>query len=341
MKAITKKSICISLGIIIISIVIFFIYTCKSGSKIIILENEPDGIFSSPYSNKLAVITDGELVVYNQGGKAQCVETGAKVIYAYPLEDSIYVIDEKNDLFELGYEERSGISNKSAILSDVKMFTYSYDISNNAFSCGAISTNGDLYVWGSNENHILGIEDEDYIDYPIKIEYLSNIKKVCFGEEVALLLTESGEVYQAGNKCYKSDEEILKYSKLESITGAIDISCGDVGIIYTQESISQWIIKSCTYHDSEDDYINACEEISFTQYFQGDRYWVGTTATGEVYFRGYDIMCLISKDYNIYNEPVKMEGISNVDYIYAGNEVMYVKNGNELTIVRKKLYSKI
>lgn len=300
------------------------------------LPKEPDGIFSSMYTDKLAVIIDGKLTVYDDEGNALDVVTGGYVKFAYPLENSIYVITENYNLYELAYDNVNGITDDKIILTDVKYFTYCEDSKNSTFSCGAVTNNGDLFVWGSNENYILGIKDEKHIDEPTKVAYLSEVEKVYFFRETATLLTESGDVYQAGLECSHTKEIYLKeFEKIESISGAKDINFGDAGMIFTDKQIVYWLFDSYTYTDEMDEYVKACEKIPFVQFSQNDSYWLGVTSSGTVYFRGYDWAGgILSDEPCLYNEPTEVKGIRNAESVHVGDLVAYVKKGKEIIILK-------
>lgn len=345
MKEIVKKIIFIILLINCLCVTAFLLFVYKDGYKRIEFDKEPDYICSSPFSNKLAVITDGDLTVYNQSGKSQNVKTGTKIVYAYPLENSIFVITENGNLHEISYENTEDVSNMEAILVDVKFFTYYEDFEEKYFSYAAITNSGDLYVWGSNERLILGLNDTKYVEEPTKVDYISDVKKICFGYNKALLLTESGDVYQAGFSCYDGEEKIPmstmnpEFTKVEDVSNVTDICCGrDVAMIFADNQIDYWIESEHSAEYEEEDYIGSCETIPFMQFSYGYMYWMGIAEDGNIYFRGYDLMGLVSKSCEIYNEPVEIKYNDDVDCIYAGKTVAYVKSGNEVTILRNKFW---
>ncbi len=345
MKDITKKIIFMVLFINCLIVIVFLLFVYKNGYEQIEFEKEPDYICSSPFSNKLAVITDGNLTVYNQSGKSQKVNIGTKLISAYPLETSIFIITEKGDLYEILYEDKQDVSNMEAILANVKYFTYYEETEEELSSYAAITNSGELYVWGSNENLMLGLGDIEYVEEPTKVDYISHVKKIDFGDKRTLLLTETGEVYQAGESCFDGEEQIpmstpnFVFTKVEDVSNITDINCsGDVAMIFTDNQIDYWVESEHSYDYLEEDYLAACKEIPFKQFSYGDRYWMGVTKDGNIYFKGIDLMGVVCKSLEIYNEPVEIKNINNVDCIYAGETVAYVKTGNEIIILRKRLW---
>lgn len=65
----------------------------------------------------------------------------------------------------------------------------------------AISTDGDVYAWGSNEYGQLGTDGNDLLSVPTKLEALSGQRmiSVAAGKQFSLALSESGIVYAWGN----------------------------------------------------------------------------------------------------------------------------------------------
>lgn len=206
----------------------------------IILSKEPDGIFSSAYTNKLAVITDGQLRIYDENGKYRDIKTAFRVTYAYPLEDTAWLIDDNDNLYELNYKYTTETTVSEVVLQNIKSFF------GTPRQFAAIDNNGDLYVWGDNGQSLLGIDGEEYIEKPMKADYIKNVKKVAFGNLVTLLLTENGDVYEAG--VYKFQDEvsadkpiyITSFTKIEVLSDITDICMGEDVFAVCNDKVVEW-----------------------------------------------------------------------------------------------------
>lgn len=68
----------------------------------------------------------------------------------------------------------------------------------NAAHYAAIDIDGNLYLWGRNEHGQLGVGDQKNRYIPVKLTELGPVKSVALGRSHTLVLTQSGDIYAAG-----------------------------------------------------------------------------------------------------------------------------------------------
>ncbi len=337
-----KRKIKLISFLIFVFVIVGALFYYYSRYEKIELPQEPDGIFSSPYTNKLAVIMDGKLTMYDETGRSRYIDTPFDISFAYPLEDSIYLVDNDGNLYEMMYKFYTEIPISDVILTDVKSFAYVSYPKEKTYSCGAVTTQGDLFVWGSNQDKLLGLYDVEYVETPTKVEYIKDIEKVFFGSESSMLLSRSGEVFEAGivDYEYNEDRQILEpiyyteFTLIEDIEKAVDISYGDTRMIFCDDKIIYWLENGYSYRVVDEEYEEKCSNINFKAFSQSLSYWMGITEEGDVYFRGIDIMRITNNPDRFINEPMLLDEVSGADAVYAGTTVAYVKKEHELIILK-------
>lgn len=98
-----------------------------------------------------------------------------------------------NDDGQLGNGETGGIANEPVkIMDNVKAVTASE--SGNHF--GAITNDGDLYMWGKNYFSQVGDGTDENVSSPVKV--LSDVVKVSLGEGHSAAITSDGSLYMWG-----------------------------------------------------------------------------------------------------------------------------------------------
>ena len=155
--------------------------------------------------------------------------------------------------------------------------SYNYNIG----SCYIINNEGDVYAWGVNDDGQLGIGNTDYQRDPIKINELSNIVKIEENGENYYAITENGEVYVWG----VNDDGLLGISSTNLQEVPIKLSgVNNIEKIYFG--------CECVYAKTKD----------------GNVYAWGNNANGSLGIgNGSDEWI---------DEPVKINGLTNVDDIY-------------------------
>jgi len=303
------------------------------------LENEPDVIFSSSFTNDLFVITDGELTVYDENGNSKKMLTTYKLKSIFPANDTIWVIDIENNLYSIDSKSKKS----TFVLSDV------IDFSCGSGSYAAIIENGDLYVWGENTDYILGVGEKSNIEEPFLVSSVHNVKKVELRNRYALLLDEHGQVYECDLVDYKKSEkdsstpgyvkEFQSIDELENIQNIIS-GYGNIAIKNTGE-IYYWFsgFKSNLKHPYVGDLseISAyCERANIMDYSTGLMFYLGINGSGEVYYWGVDIITKATrKEEKIARYPTKIKQIKNAEAVYAGRNIGYVKKGKSIIVLKK------
>ena len=159
-----------------------YLYNAYFRYTTIELDKEPDNIFSNPSTELLAIITDGQLCMYDENGRKRDIPTPFNVMNVYQLDSFAMVIDENNNLYALDYSSNDIIIS-NILLRDIVSVeastNYSDDEKERSFI--AVDKNGKVYVWGNNDEYILGLTTKDYIEEPTKpygFEYSISLLKV-------------------------------------------------------------------------------------------------------------------------------------------------------------------
>lgn len=303
------------------------------------LENEPDGIFSSSFTNDLFVITDGELTVYDENGNSKKMSTTYKLKSVFPANDIIWAIDIENNLYSIDSKSKKS----TFVLSDV------IDFSSGSGSYAAIIENGDLYVWGENKDYILGVGEKSNIEEPILVSNIHKLKKVYLGSTYSLLLDERGQVYECGLVDYKKSEKdshtpiyVKEFQSIDELENIRDIvlGYGNVAIKNTDE-IYYWFSgfksnKKNPYVGDLSEISAYCERANIINYSSGLEFYLGISDNGEVYYWGWDIITKATrKEEKIAMYPTKIKQIKNAEAVYAGRNIGYVKKGKSIIVLKK------
>ena len=98
-----------------------------------------------------------------------------------------------------------------------------------------ISPTKDLYIYGSNYNHSLGLDDEHkYVSFENKIWLSSNVKKVSFGLSHTAFVTFDGNLYVVGDNSHNQIGIISRYTStpLKIKSDIYDVMCNDNSTVY-------------------------------------------------------------------------------------------------------------
>ena len=331
-----KKVKIIILCVIIISLIVFLFVTNIPNYKIIVLDKEPDYIGSNDYSNELAVVTDGELVLYDEQGVAHAIDTDIRIAKAFPLEHIIWVIDVENNLYQITYGENKEIEISDVILTDVEI------VECDNYQTVAITTKGDLYVWGENISYSLGFPGQEHIDEPTKVDNLSNVKQCVLHNGSTVVLTNEGNVYVAGSNI-KNTSFLNQYTKLNQLED-IENLYGNGDFIYTQKtdgSILMW--RSIDFETDEvvligqimEERTASINSKHIKRISTGIYYAIGVNDEGEVYYWGLDVFTRPTDKGGHKNiRTIKeLPGLEAVDDVYGGCYIAYVKKGLTIYII--------
>lgn len=341
-----KKAHIILIIIIIPLIAVIIIKNMPVKYSVITLDKEPKGIYSSPYNNNLAVVYDDRIVLYNEYGEMKEYDINLSITYMVPIDDYAWVVDDDKNMYKLTYVNDSELEISDAILTDIDTLEATLD----AF--GAVTSGGELYVYGDNECGWLGIEGESYISKPTKIEYLNNVTKLVFSNGMSSVLTTRGEVYSAGrinaydqnNRHYS--EYIYEFTRDEALNDVQNI----YGLDYLYSICDDGNIVCSygySYNESNDKYIfrtndelsDKCIKNHIDIFSEGMKYTLGLNHKGEVYYWGYDFLFVPKNkgdDSFWITLPVRLTDLEGIEMIYGAEEVAYLKKGLDIYIIKKQ-----
>ena len=312
------------------------------------LEKEPDGIFCSRYTERLAVVTDGVLTIYDETGTGKVIDTDLYITSAFPIENSVWVIDDKKNLYEI-YDKAGDADNVSeVILSEVKYFSCIPN-GNELYCYCAINEDGDLYGWGYNGNYNLGIEGNGTFDTPVKIDYMKDCRKVYFTNGATYVLTNDAEVYEAGignyvevkdeNNCSQYVPEYMKrFTKVDELTGTQEIyEANNDAIAVVGDRLKIWCFGEYSQIDRSLSDEKHYKDLGIYCFSSGAMYALGLSEDGDVYYWGYDILnAPKNKGTPWVSKPTRIKEIENAEMIYAGCSTGYVKKGLDIIILKQE-----
>lgn len=337
-----KKAIHVILIILLLSVSIVIcnnLYNAYFRYTTIVLEKEPDSIISNPSTNLLAIIVDGQLCLYDENGDKREITTPFDVVNAYHLDNYAMVIDKNNNLYFVDYSS-DDIIISDIILRDIVCVetNTNYCDAEKERSFMALDRNGEVYVWGNNDEYILGLTKTDYLEEPTKLEYIDDVKKVHLYDRNAIILTNQGQVYQSGLIKYEGDVPLYYdgFTLMDFQDGAIDIHMGFHTFVLYEKDMLCW--QSGEYSNRINDEINAsCIENNINSLAIGGLFNMGMSEKGDVYIWGNNIIDKAkhkAEDTYIYL-PKKVKGIKDADMVYAGGAVGYVKKNTKIYILKK------
>jgi len=106
-----------------------------------------------------------------------------------------------------GHMGELGLAYQDAVFTPTKIEKVPEDVHWKQLACGyqytiAVTDEGDVYSWGSNEFGQLGLGHTKMIDRPTKIPTLSKITKICAAHNHVIALNTFGEIFTWGsNHC--------------------------------------------------------------------------------------------------------------------------------------------
>lgn len=333
--------------IIILFIVYWLFHTINENKQEIItitMEKEPDFI-STANNRELITVVDDQLVLYDSKGNTKTIQPDINIAKAYPCGEKYWIIDDKANLYTLQI-----IKDDRYEMSDIILDKVDYITGNDNYAL-AISTEGELYVWGKgDEYYSIGIGENVEIKEPLQIEGIGDAKEVVrFGTNTAVL-TETGELYAVGGmistewseekqeyidtkfvikeftkvKCDSIITHIGEYEGLYTINeSGIAVRWGgikldDDGNVILDPGYNSW------------DYDLAFKQISF-----GDSFVIGIDISDDIYYWGFDFTTKMEQkaDYTIHTTPQLLEFDKAVESVYAVGDVAFLKNGLKLYII--------
>ncbi|MBO5425866.1 MAG: hypothetical protein J6A25_10175, partial [Lachnospiraceae bacterium] len=212
----------------------------------------------------------------------------------------------------------------------------------------AVTSDGELYVWGNNEKSSLGIKDMKYIDVPTKVDSMSDVVMVQINSGNTYVLKNDGKVYFSGQisvyneigEYYSKDVEeyvqVAELNNIMSIGGNYEIQA----INNDNEVISVLYIE---YYDETNEYkpkyyeeaSRLCNEKKVTKFSSSSQFTVGVTNEGVAYLWGANFIEGMKGKADIEKivYPKKIPRLNMVDDVYAAFGVVYAKKGLTIYII--------
>ncbi len=344
--AMKKKKIYIS--IILICITVYVVWRIADRRyPTIKLEEEPKGIYTYSYDERLTVLYDDSIVIYDEYGKSTEYIVDSDVVIAdmYPVGDFAWVIDESKNLYKMSYLAEGKVQFSDIILVDI------VDLAAEDDSFCAVTSDGELYVWGNNEYSSLGLKDIEYVDEPTKIDYISMVSQVVFVNSGTYVLKHNGTVFYSGWACgYNQNGEayetnIEEYTLIEELHGIKEIYGGYM--FYAIDSDGNITCSSgYTYDDKNEKYnVEFAEEIShecqsknICKFSGGVKYSIGLSEEGFIYLWGvnYAKAPVDKSGHEYLYAPEKIPRIGKVDNAYGALSTIYAKKGLTIYIIGGK-----
>ena len=221
-------------------------------------------------------------------------------VFAKTITGEVYAWG-KNKEGQLGIGNKIDQSTpvKVETLTNVKEIYYQYSTfyrsQKYGYSIYALTTNGNLYSWGNNDNGMLGIGSRIDQSSPVKIEGLENVKK--------LYTSSTSSSYAAYAQ--------LATGELYAWGGANGYNVLGIGNTKTQNA------------PVKVEGLPKVEEI----YTYGYSVYVKTTS-GEIYVWGSELLGL--GDISVQSTPAKIENLKNVDKLYFGERCAYAQTKNKV-----------
>lgn len=333
----------------ILSLIICWIgHTIKENKQkitTIFLDKEPDFI-STSNGDELLTVTDGEIVSYGADGNSNIIELDVQIAKVYSGSDWLWIIDNEANLYTLQV-----IGDNSYEISDVILENVTY-VEGNAVKSVAITTNGEVYVWGrDDEYYSLGLGDVVEAKEPTKVEGIRDAKEVASFHVNTAILTETGELYVAGGiitsewseekqESIITTEYIKEFKKVkhDSIITHMGEFEGLLYTMYEDGTILDW--SGIEINDDGDVVLDslgsnwACE-LRFNQISFGTSFSIGLDGYGDIYFWGFDFTRKMRSkaDYTIYTTPQLIQFDKDVDSVYAVGKAAFLKSGLKMYIM--------
>ena len=330
-----KKYIKYFIPIIIVACILVYAFMNnneKQHYKTITLEKEPEYIGILPYGCDLAIVIDGELMIYDAEGNVRNISVPFLVAEAYYYDEYIWLIDVDRNLYR-AENSAGGIIMSDIILSDVKIFKSAMTASM------AVNSSGELYVWGNNENGMLGLPYPDYIEIPTKIKCSEEIKDICFSNNGIMFVTNSGELYVSG-MCKDGEGYVTQFSKAQNIEDVKSIHCNMFNYAICEDgSMFAWhshiINEDGQVELCFDDELISTYDKGFENYIDGDYYVIGINEQGQLYYWGLDFIAgQIGKGgYPELYEPKKIPYLESIESVYTSYDIAYAKKGLTIYII--------
>ena len=311
-----------------------------------VFEASPSFISTSDNEELFAVV-NGKLVCIDSELNATTIQLDFEIAKVYSCKDWLWIIDDRDNLYTMKVFEDNTYELSDVILEHVQY------VNGNGANSIAITTDGNVYVWGKgDEFYSAGLGEDEEIIEPTQIENISNAKEVVRFYVNTAILTEDGDLYVVGasistefsethQEFLTTTELIKEFTKVENISDVAHI--GEYEGLYTfsdDGAISEW--ECIRVNEAGQVVLDSSQsdwdcDLQFTQLSFGGQFVIGLDVEGNVYYWGYDFTREMKNkaDYTIYSTPQLLELDKPVDSVYAAGDIAFFKSGLELYVILK------
>ncbi len=279
---------------------------------------DPDCVFVS--GNSLYVCKNGVLMIYDEDGDSKDYDLGLNIVRGEYAGDSLYLIDDKYDLYEFDTESKK----TELVMNSVS------DVSAGGYISGALTTDGRLFMWGEMAGQYVG--QSGNVTKPT--EYKSDVhwSKIAFGSHHMLALDDNGNVYEA----YLHDKQQKQLKKIEKLNDISQIYCRAENIAVSKDGTIHYWINTFGSDGSDpmtDDpdkiekVLNELKPTHFSLYYDCSIAYDDENA----YFWGTSGVSRENKSIEHIRSPKLCKSLTDFDSIYCGGNVIFKKNGTKIT----------
>ncbi|MBO4865977.1 MAG: hypothetical protein J5582_05330 [Ruminococcus sp.] len=301
------------ISLIITTIVVFSSCVRKNTNTndVITLSKEPNYIFSSEQNNALYIVSDNKLQQYIDGVYKDEIDITNGIRNAYVEENKVYFIDDDNNYTLLNLNDNS----TKVLISNVIDYSMDKD------SIAVVTKDKLLYIYSKND-----------INNFNKIENIENVKSVKIHNDYLLAIDNNGNLYEIS---HLDSQPSIK--EIKEIKGVDSVYCGYGNMALTVDGNYYYWFKDY-YSNSVDPYVDSPSEIikelslhNISEFTFGSSICIGWEKGGSLYYWGISGESDKVKGIEYVRSPKAIKGFSNVESVYIGKSIIYVKNGLNIT----------
>lgn len=284
------------------------------------LTEDPDYVFTSVFNNNLYIVNNDELQIYQKGAlrKSIKINNGISRAYLDKSENTLYFIDNDSNFSTLDLNNNT----ETILKPEVVDFCIDEDLI-------ALVSSDNLLCIHSKED----LKECNNID---NIDSVKDVKNVFLKNGYLLLLDNCGNVYETQYNNIQSC--LLDSTKIEELKKIEKIYCG-YGNPALSETGSIYYWFGDYYSKSTNPYIDPPSDIAeklcaydIDNHCMGASFCVGWKKDGKAYFWGRR-RSLYEKSVEYFQSPTTIKGFNNVDAVYAGYSIMYIRRGLDFTAI--------
>lgn len=211
---------------------------------------------------------------------------------------TVAAIAENGDLYTWGNNEDGRIGNgeyggKNGMVcmqqTPYKALRNVCSVTMNMRNTAAITTNGDLYIWGNNEFGQIGDGTREQRSAPVKI--LSNVRSVSLNSHTTVAVTKNNELYAWG---YNSSGEVgngtidfqLSPVKIMDNVRTATTSWGNTAALTTKDELYLWGGYGFINNDTKKDQLTPLKIMDNVRSYDFGRCFMALKKSGELYLWG-------------------------------------------------------